>query len=431
MREHVVPQDGRRPKSGTILRFTVLILCIFFTPSSLTAMAKAEEPRLQSETAILIDGTTGDILYEKNAHQQMYPASITKIVTGIVAIEQGDTEEIVTVSENARNVIGTRVYLEEGEQVPLLKLIQGLLMASGNDAGTAIAEHFDHTEEAFSQRMNAFVRETVGVKDTHFTNPHGLFDDNHYTTAYDMAMMTQYAMENEVFREVVGTNSMEWVGEAWETTIYNHNRLIRQYDGATGVKNGYVRRSGHTLVGAAKREDTELIAVTLGAPSADAVYKDMTQLLDYGFKHYKTLHMEQGKVYRVEDRVYRVPHDTAITVDRVANYRMEVNANGLLSVKTVEGETLAHVLLQDEQSYVQNNFYSAMMGHRSPLTFSQDEVAEAVVASVSMTNSNDSDGPSSRSNRGMYTVIGGLIIVSGLVFLYLRRRRQRKRRLFY
>ncbi|MEX2105088.1 MAG: D-alanyl-D-alanine carboxypeptidase family protein, partial [Bacilli bacterium] len=219
---------------------------------------EGEVSTVNGETAILIDGATGKILFEKNSDRLMYPASITKILTGIVAIEEGNIDDVVTVSENARNIDGTRVYLLEGEQVPLLKLIQGLLINSGNDAATAIAEHMDGSESAFADRMNTFAEDKIGVKNSIFRNPHGLFDSEHRTTAFDMAMITRYAMQNEVFREVVGTKQMEWKGEGWETTLYNHNKLLWRYKGATGVKNGFVDESGYTVVASAKRGNTEL-----------------------------------------------------------------------------------------------------------------------------------------------------------------------------
>jgi D-alanyl-D-alanine carboxypeptidase (penicillin-binding protein 5/6) len=242
-----------------------------------------ESLTLNSEAAILIDAATGDVLYEKNAQTSMYPASITKIVTGIIAIEDGDLFDIVTVSQNARNVEGTRVYLVEGEQVSLIKLVHGLLINSGNDAGIAIAEHFDQSVEGFAERMNRFVTEEIGISDSHFMNPHGLFHSEHQTTAYDMAMITRYAMKNDIFRMIVGTKKMGWVGEGWATTLYNHNKLLWRYEGATGVKNGYVTQSGHTLVASAKRENTELIVVTLKASSVENAYQDIVNLFDYGF----------------------------------------------------------------------------------------------------------------------------------------------------
>lgn len=195
----------------------------------------------------------------------MYPASITKILTAIIAIEGSNLNDTVTVSKKAREVDGTRVYLEEGEQVPLKKLLQGLLINSGNDAAIAIAEHVSGNVTDFSKVMNRTAKEKIGVRNSNFINPHGLFDPNHQTTAYDMAKITQYAMKNKTFREIVGTKELRWNGEGWKTTLYNHNKLLWRYEGVNGGKNGYVDESGSTLVTSAKRGSTELIAVTLKA----------------------------------------------------------------------------------------------------------------------------------------------------------------------
>jgi len=245
-----------------------------------------EELHLESEAAILIDAKTGQILYNKNASKHMYPASITKMITGLVAIEQGDLTESVLISKEATEVIGTSVYLLEGEEVELKRLVQGLLINSGNDAGLAIAEHLAGSEWNFSMEMNDFVKTKIGVQNSNFTNPHGLFDWNHYTTAYDMAKIAQYAMQNDIFREIVGTKELEWNGEGWETTLYNHHRLLGYFEGVTGIKNGYVSRSGFTLVTSAERDDVELIAVTLSAPSSQMGYNDTIALLDEGFENY-------------------------------------------------------------------------------------------------------------------------------------------------
>jgi D-alanyl-D-alanine carboxypeptidase/D-alanyl-D-alanine carboxypeptidase (penicillin-binding protein 5/6) len=275
-----------------------------------------------------MDANTGEVLFNQNMEKTMYPASITKIVTAIIAIEQGQLDDIVTVSKKATEVTGTRVYLVEDEKVSLLKLVQGLLINSGNDAGTAIAEHMAGSETFFAKKMNQFIEEKIGVSDTHFTNPHGLFDEDHTTTAYDMAKITKYAMNNETFREIVGTKEMEWVGEEWETTIYNHNRLLWDYEGTTGVKNGFVNKSGYTLVTTAKRNDMKLIAVTLNAPSAEHAYHDMKTLFDYGFDHYqinvlfnhKVFETENGTKYKLDEDLYFVTgngEDISITVNRL------------------------------------------------------------------------------------------------------------------
>lgn len=283
---------------------------------------------LNSEAVILIDGTTGTILYEIDSEKLMFPASITKIVTGIIAIEEGNMNDLVTVSKNARDIDGTRVYLLEGEQVPLLKLIQGMLINSGNDAATAIAEHFDGSEARFADRMNQFIREKVGTRNTTFQNPHGLFDENHVTTAYDMAIITQYAMKNPLFRSIVGTKSLEWIGEGWETTIYNHNRLLWRYEGTTGVKNGYVLQSGYTLVASAKREGSEWIAVTLNAGSAELAYSDMENLFDYGFNNYQTNQytVDPSFIQKYQDR-FQVPKQLVFTSKKSESFKVELNEN--------------------------------------------------------------------------------------------------------
>ncbi|KYG32395.1 D-alanyl-D-alanine carboxypeptidase family protein [Alkalihalobacillus trypoxylicola] len=264
----------------------ILGLFIFIQPN--VSADFEQDFQLNSEVALLMDQKSGDIIYNQDINQKMYPASITKIVTGIIAIEQGNLDDIVTVSKGATEVIGTRVYLLEGEEVSLKKLVQGLLINSGNDAGTAIAEYFDGSEKAFSERMNQFLQDIIGDNHTNFTNPHGLYDEDHYTTALDMAKITSYALQNETFREIVETKELDWIGEGWETTIHNHHRLLWDYEGTTGVKNGFVQNAGYTLVTSAQRNDLDLIAVTLNAPNAQLAYKDTMSLLDYGFDHFET-----------------------------------------------------------------------------------------------------------------------------------------------
>ncbi|MBM7563244.1 D-alanyl-D-alanine carboxypeptidase family protein [Paenibacillus sacheonensis] len=244
-------------------------------------------PNLASDSAILIDAKTGTVLYARNAEKEQFPASITKIITGIIAIESGlDLDSIVTTSKEARNEDGTRIYLEEGEQQTLINLLYGMLLNSGNDAATAIAEFVDGSKAAFAERMNRFVREKAGAAHTHFTNPSGLPDAAQYTTALDMAKISRYAMRNDLFRTIVGTKKMAWDGLTWKTTLINHNELLGNYEGVTGIKNGYTGDSGFTLVTSAKRDGLELIGVLLKSPTKSVLYKDMTKLLDYGFRYF-------------------------------------------------------------------------------------------------------------------------------------------------
>ncbi|KQL49842.1 peptidase S11 [Brevibacillus choshinensis] len=285
-----------------LLTYLLVVVMALWSPGIPLAFAedasKLSSDALSGESAILIDATTGQVLFEKNPHEKLYPASITKIATGIYAIEKGNPDDIVTVSKKARYEEGTRVYLGEGEQIPLRKLEYGLLMHSGNDAATAIAEHMSQTTERFADELNAYLLEKVGVTETHFANAHGLHDPNHYTTASDMAKIARYAMTNPIFREIVGTNRLPWDGMEWKSELINHNKLLRDYEGATGIKNGFTDQAMHTLVGSAKRGNTEFIAVTMKAGASAYAYKDVTKMLDYGFAHFDTKQVApNGKAY--------------------------------------------------------------------------------------------------------------------------------------
>lgn len=306
---------------GIQVALAFLLISTAFSGSVKGKTTKLEQG-LTSEASVLIDAKSGQILFEENANKKMYPASITKIVTGIMAIEQGDLNDKVKVSKGATEQIGTRVYLVEDEKVSLRQLVEGLLINSGNDAGTAIAEHLAKDEEKFAKEMNEFVQE-LGATNTHFTNPHGLFDEEHYTTALDMAIITQYALKNSTFKDIVSTKELEWVGEGWETTLYNHHRLLWDYEGTVGVKNGFVSQAGFTLVTAAERDEQAYIAVTLKNDTAQQSYQDTELLLNYGFNNYKQVYLDKDKpvigqgtttYYPMEDTTYAIKKD--IDVDQ-------------------------------------------------------------------------------------------------------------------
>ncbi|WP_308634201.1 D-alanyl-D-alanine carboxypeptidase family protein [Paenibacillus silvisoli] len=283
----------RIPRLGAFLLllmvFNVFSVFGFALPAYAAEEAQEQSaPKMASESAILMDAKTGTVLLAKNAEVPQFPASITKIVTGIVALEyESVLSNLVTVSKEARGEDGTRIYLAEGEQVSLERLLYGMLMNSGNDAATAIAEYVDGSKQKFAERMNAFVKEKAGAEQTNFVNPSGLPDKAQVTTALDMARISRYAMQNETFRKIVATKRMPWVGKEWTSTLINHNQLLKDYEGATGIKNGYTQAAGFTLVASAKRGEMELIGVLLKSPSKTAVYDDMRSLLDYGFEHFE------------------------------------------------------------------------------------------------------------------------------------------------
>ncbi|MCA0172032.1 D-alanyl-D-alanine carboxypeptidase family protein [Bacillus sp. RAR_GA_16] len=354
-----------------------VILLIGFIPN--TAFAE-DAPNIQSETAILMDGKTGQVLYGKNSKDAMYPASITKIVTALMAVNSNKMDEMVTVSANAREVEGTRVYLKKGEKVPLEKLVKGMLINSGNDAAIAIAEHLSGSVESFSSEMNDFLRKEVGVQNTHFVNPNGLFDENHFTTAEDMAKITQYAMKNEAFRSLFGIKQMEWSGEDWETTLINHHRLILDYDFVTGGKNGYVSESGFTLVTTASKGDQDLIAVTMKAADDRIAYQDTLNLLNYGFTAFSPVHFEEGTELGVVDQQeYSLSDNITLyqTEDHPIDLKLSSENNlesvGNSYVSTLDSDHLTTTSVERKDSEVTNEV--------APIAEVKDEETESILSS--------------------------------------------------
>lgn len=333
--------------------FLASFLIVFLGLIPFHAHAASDPPdNLYSETFILIDATTGEVLSENDSDRRMYPASITKIVTAILAIESGQLDEQVTISRNAATVEGTRVYLLEGEELPLRQLVEGLLINSGNDAAIAIAEHLSGSVEEFSKEMNTFVTERLGLSDSNFVNPSGLYDENHYTTASDMAKITQYALENEDFREIVGTKKLAWKGKGWDTTLVNHHKLLWRYDGTFGVKNGYTSESQHTLVTAAKKEETSYIAVTMKSDTSEQAYADTIELMDYGFENFETMKIDKGTVVVDEKgKEYTLKEDKFFTQVIGERFNTFVDHEGNLIVSNLVDEVIASFpLLPDTPS---------------------------------------------------------------------------------
>ncbi|MFG6497635.1 D-alanyl-D-alanine carboxypeptidase [Fictibacillus sp. UD] len=329
--------------------FLVLSLVMLMQTQFVQA-AGENTPEIKSESAVMIDAKTGDILYQKNSSEQMYPASITKIVTGILAIESGNLDDSVIVSSEAVKADGTRVYLLEGEHVPLKKLVQGLLINSGNDAAIAIAEYVAGDVASFADEMNEFAKK-VGADNTHFVNPNGLFDVEHYTTAEDMAKITQYAMKNDVFREIVATKELPWVGEGWDTTLRNHHQLLWDYPGTVGVKNGYVDESKHTLVTAVSRDNMDVIIVTLKAPTSRAAYWDTMAIGDYGFANFERQTLSAGEKIEAENgKIYELKDDLTVTLPKGEKPIQNVTADGELQLKDSSGNLLlTHTLFKEKK----------------------------------------------------------------------------------
>ena len=261
---------------------------------------------VSARNAILMEQQSGRILYEKQAHQPERIASITKIMTAILAIESGKLNDRVKVSNNAAGTEGSSLYLVPGEKILLEDLVYGLMLRSGNDAAVAISEHVGGSLEGVVFLMNQKAEE-IGMKNTHFANPHGLDDhEDHYSTAYDMALLTRYAMNNETFREISGTkvHRAPNPNESWDRVWKNKNRLLTGlYKHSTGGKTGYTKRAKRTLVSTAAKGDLELIAVTLNGPDD---WNDHISMFEGGFDQYDlTEILPKGKIKGVKDSFYK------------------------------------------------------------------------------------------------------------------------------
>lgn len=332
------------------MKETSIVFCFVLLLFCFPAISNAEdnrEPELISEAAFLLDSDTGAVLYEKNGYKKMYPASLTKIATAIYAIENGKLDDIVTVSENAYSTEGTKVYLEKGEQVTLRHLLDGMLINSGNDAAIAIAEYLDGTVSDFETSINKYLKEKVNVHSTHFKNPNGLFDKDHYTTANDLALITQYAMKNETFREIFGTDELKWDGLSWDTTLVSHHQMVngsRPYDKVTGGKTGYVDESKQTLATTAENGELGLIAIVLKGTYKQDVYNDTEALMDYGFNQYTHKILPAGKSFFANGNTYETSEEVNITVPRTKG-KEEVSSTGIFMIENDNGDIVQSVQL--------------------------------------------------------------------------------------
>lgn len=270
----------------------VFLLTLFFV---LTLSPKAFAFADTAFSACVMNAATGEVVWEKNAYASHSMASTTKIMTAIVALENCDINEIVTVSQKASYTEGSAMYIKEGDQFLLKDMLYGLMLNSGNDAAEAIAEHVAGGTAAFAYMMNQKAFE-IGAKNTQFQNPSGLDAPGHYTTAYDMALIMKYALQNEYFKEVTATKYIELKPQNSDRVLplSNHNRLLKEYEGCYSGKTGYTEKTGRCLVSAAERDGMTFIAVTLDDSKDWQSHKAM---LDYCYQNHRPFQItEYGEV---------------------------------------------------------------------------------------------------------------------------------------
>ncbi len=269
------------PKPIKVLLSALLSLCLAVGHLASYVSAAGDFPTVSAECAILIDADSGRTVWEKNADMRHAMASTTKIMTALVALRSCALDAVIEVSPHAVGIEGSSVYLYAGEPLTMEDLLYAMLLESANDAAAAIAIAVSGSIDAFAEAMNACAAE-MGLENTHFTNPHGLWDEAHYTTARELAVITMHALRSPAFRTIVSTRKKTIPLKQTEGVrlLVNHNKMLRLYDGTVGVKTGYTKKSGRCLVSAAERNGVTLIAVTLGAPDD---WNDHTAMLNYGF----------------------------------------------------------------------------------------------------------------------------------------------------
>lgn len=240
----------------------------------------ARTPEVTAKAAIVIDGVTGQVLYAKNAHMRLPQASTTKMMAAIVALEKGRLADTVVVSKKSADITGSSIYLEAGEHLTFEQLLYGMMLNSGNDATNAVAEYVSGDADHFVGLMNKKAQ-ALGLRDTHYVNPHGLPADDHYSSAYDMAMIARYALQNPTFAEIASTKAKELPGNdrIEHRLLVNHNKLLRYFPGAWGGKTGYTTVAGKCFVGSAKRNGRFVIEALLSDPDC---WRDAENLLNYG-----------------------------------------------------------------------------------------------------------------------------------------------------
>lgn len=311
----------------------IMAILIAIMPMNLSFANEDNAPlSVSSKSAILMDVGSGQILYEKNAHDKLPPASVTKVMTMLLICEALDSGKItlddsVQISDNAASMGGSQIFLEAGEVQKVDTLLKGIAVASANDGCVAMAEYIGGSVESFVDMMNAKAKE-LNMKDTNFVNTNGLPVDNHYTSAHDIAIMSRELLKHDVISKYLTTWMDQVVVGKKQITVglANTNKLIKHYQGATGVKTGFTQQAKYCLSASAKIGDTHLVAVTLGAETSPERFKDATSLLNFGFANYESV-----KLCSKNDNI------ATLTLDKADEQKINLVAKEDLSVLIKKG----------------------------------------------------------------------------------------------
>lgn len=333
-----------------------ICMCLVTLPISPVA-AEFHESDLTADAAILIEASTGKVLYEKNADARENPASTTKMVTLLLALEGARLNAPVDIGPEAEQVDGTVIHLAGGDQIRMQDLLQAMMLVSGNDAAVAVADYMGPSRSAFVDKMNAFA-DRVGAHDTHFANPNGLTAADHYTTARDLSKIAAYGWRNSEFRQIVGVKKQQiaWLRPAGKQfTFDNTNELLGTYLGANGIKTGYTEAAGECLVAAAQRNGLQLIAVVLHAGD-NRRFVEAAELLDYGFACAKmesayskdelvaNVRVHDGKAYKISARPERDIYYPVVGDDK-SHYAVRKEMNAYVTAPVQAGDQVGSLAI--------------------------------------------------------------------------------------
>lgn len=355
-----------------------------------TVSKNIENLKLNSRIGLIFDRKSKRILYEKNGLKQVPMASTTKIMTAIVVLENSELNDVVTISKKAAGTGGSRLGLRTNDKITVHDLLYGLMLKSGNDAAVALAEHVGGGIEEFADMMNKKAKE-LGLINSHFITPHGLDKEKHYTTAYELACMADYALKIPKFKEIVSSKNYNITINARSNLIGNTNELLGNLNGVYGVKTGFTNEAGRCLVTACKREDLDIITVVLGADTKKYRTSDSIKLIEYAYKNYEVIDIEKkikeqfenwkqlncNRIYINKAKQEKIDLDIeslsyskiAIKKTDIDNIKMEINSLYYLEAPVekgriignakiqINGETIANLNIKNKQVIEKKNVF--------------------------------------------------------------------------
>lgn len=330
-------------------------------------------PEVNSRAAVVIDRNSNTILFGKNEKTKRKMASTTKIMTSIIVIENCNLNDVVEVSKKSAGTGGSRLGLKTGDKITVHDLLYGLMLCSGNDAAVALSEYVGGSVEGFAVLMNNKAKE-LGLENTHFETPHGLDKDNHYTTAYELALLSNYALNNKTFSTIVGTKNYTVNINGHSKNLLNTNELLGNLNGVYGIKTGFTNGANRCLVTACKRENLDIICVVLGADTKNFRTKDSVKLIEYVFKNFQPVNMEElinekftewknnnlnnfyiqkGQTQNLSLKIDKLKYNVIpIKKDLINNLKVSINCNKLLEAPITQDSTIGSIQIYSDSNVI-------------------------------------------------------------------------------